>query len=117
MNTSATQEQSQSEPIQAQTCIIIHPGSKNLRIGRASDVNPHTILHAIARPRRPKGPLHRDPVLIPTVVLSKENKLQVDETYQSMRGTLQSCLRSDGTPRPATSTQQVALANKQCTPI
>lgn len=34
-----------------------------------------------------------------------------------MRGTLQSCLRSDGTPRPATSTQQVALANKQCTPI
>jgi hypothetical protein len=49
--------------------VIIHPGSKHLRIGRASDVNPHTILHAIARPRRKDGPLHRDPVLIPTVVL------------------------------------------------
>lgn len=49
--------------------VIIHPGSKHLRIGRASDVNPHTILHAIARPRRKNGPLHRDPVLIPTVVL------------------------------------------------
>nr|SVE84755.1 EOG090X02LT [Daphnia pulex] len=97
--------------------VIIHPGSKHLRIGRASDVNPHTILHAIARPRRKNGPLHRDPVLIPTVVLSKENKVLVDETYQSMRGTLQSCLRSDGTPRPATSVQQVATSNKQCTPI
>jgi hypothetical protein len=48
---------------------------------------------------------------------SKENKLLVDEMFQSMRGTLQSCLRSDGTPRPATSAQQVATANKQCTPI
>lgn len=34
-----------------------------------------------------------------------------------MRGTLQSCLRSDGTPRPATSSHQVAVANKQFTPI
>jgi hypothetical protein len=50
-------------------------------------------------------------------VQSKENKVLVDETYQSMRGTLQSCLRSDGTPRPATSVQQVATSNKQCTPI
>ena len=48
---------------------------------------------------------------------TKENKLLVDEMFQSMRGTLQSCLRSDGTPRPATSAQQVATANKQCTPI
>lgn len=34
-----------------------------------------------------------------------------------MRATLQSCLRSDGTPRPATSSHQVASANKSCTPI
>ena len=34
-----------------------------------------------------------------------------------MRATLQSCLRSDGTPRPSTSSHQVAIANKQCVPI
>nr|SVE93502.1 EOG090X02LT [Scapholeberis mucronata] len=118
MNTSITQEQlPQSEPIQAQACIIIHPGSKHLRIGRASDVNPHTILHAIARPKRPEGPLHRDPLLIPSVPLSKELSLQIEENYQVMRGTLQSCLRSDGSPRPATTSHQVSVANKSCNPI
>lgn len=54
------------QPIQAQAIVIIHPGSKILRIGRASDLNPHAILHAIARPKRVNGPLHRDPLLIPT---------------------------------------------------
>lgn len=33
-----------------------------------------------------------------------------------MRSTLQSCLRSDGTPRKATSPQQVIAANKTCSP-
>lgn len=47
--------------------MVIHPGSKLLRIGRASDVNPHTILHAIAWPKQPNGPLHRDPLLIPAI--------------------------------------------------
>ena len=61
----------QLQPIQAQACIIIHPGSKYLRIGRATDLNPQTILHAIARPKRLDGPLHRDPLLIPTVTLVK----------------------------------------------
>lgn len=43
--------------------IIIHPGSLNLRIGRASDLNPHRILNAIARRRKPGGVVHRDPFL------------------------------------------------------
>jgi len=41
----------------------------------------------------------------------------LDENYQAMRSTLQSCLRSDGAPRPATSAQQVSAANRQCTPV
>lgn len=48
--------------------IIIHPGSLNLRIGRASDVNPHRILNAIARRRKPLGKVYRDTVLPGTVI-------------------------------------------------
>lgn len=48
--------------------IIIHPGSLNLRIGRASDVNPHRILNAIARRRKPHGKIYRDTVLPGTVI-------------------------------------------------
>ena len=40
--------------------IVIHPGSLNLRIGRASDLNPIRILHAVARRRKPEGTLYRD---------------------------------------------------------
>lgn len=47
--------------------IIIHPGSLNLRIGRASDLNPHRILNAIARRRKPGGTRYRDTVLPQTV--------------------------------------------------
>lgn len=43
--------------------IIIQPGSLNLTIGRASDVNPHRMLHAIARRRKPRGHIYRDTIL------------------------------------------------------
>ncbi len=43
--------------------IIIHPGSLYVRIGRASDVNPTTVLHAIARKRHPAGKVHADSML------------------------------------------------------
>lgn len=48
--------------------IIIHPGSLNLRIGRASDVNPIKILNAIARRRKMGGKAYRDTVLPGTVI-------------------------------------------------
>lgn len=38
-----------NEPIQTATVVIIHPGSLNLRLGRASDTYPVTIPHCIAR--------------------------------------------------------------------
>lgn len=56
------------QPVQAHMIIIIHPGSLNLRIGRASDVNPHRILNAIARRRKPLGKVYRDTVLPGTVL-------------------------------------------------
>lgn len=52
--------------------IIIHPGSLNLRIGRASDVNPHRILNAIARRRKPQGNVYRDTILPGSVIKVRE---------------------------------------------
>lgn len=43
--------------------IIIHPGSLYVRIGLASDPNPITVLHAIARKRYVGGLVHIDPLL------------------------------------------------------
>lgn len=47
--------------------MVIHPGSLNVRIGRASDLNPVSELHVIARRRKHGGQKHRDE-LLPTVV-------------------------------------------------
>lgn len=43
------------DAVQSKNIVVIHPGSLNLRIGRASDLNPVTVLHAIARRRKPGG--------------------------------------------------------------
>ena len=47
----------------AKSIIVFHPGSLNLRVGRASDLNPLTILHAVARKRSPGGIQYADPFL------------------------------------------------------
>ena len=48
---------------------------------------------------------------------NKDTSAQLEETFQSMRSTLDSSVRSDGTFRPSTSSQQVAAINKQCLPV
>ncbi|MPD05762.1 Actin-related protein 8 [Portunus trituberculatus] len=55
--------------LEAQASIILHPGSRYLRIGRPSDSVPHTILHAIARHRRSGISSYSDPFLVPHVKL------------------------------------------------
>lgn len=55
------------QQIQAQTIIIIHPGSMYLRIGRASDLNPNTLLNAVARRRLQGGLEYKDSFLPPMV--------------------------------------------------
>ncbi|XP_046542630.1 actin-related protein 8-like [Haliotis rubra] len=44
------------EPIQPATVVIIHPGSYNLRLGRASDPYPITIPHCVARRKKVQSP-------------------------------------------------------------
>lgn len=67
--------------------IIIHPGSLNLRMGRASDVNPVRILNAIARRRKPLGKVYRDTILPGTVIkvqntITQYNRLQCEQTIR-----------------------------------
>ncbi|KAK7788285.1 hypothetical protein R5R35_013901 [Gryllus longicercus] len=111
-----TFQESCAEQIQAQTIIVIHPGSLFLRMGRASDLNPHTILHAIARKRLPGGIVHRDPFLPPQVSKSKELLQEMEESRLQVSHTLQSCLQSDGRRRYATPPQQIAAFNRRSNP-
>nr|CAD7456778.1 unnamed protein product [Timema tahoe] len=107
-----------TQQIQAQTIIIIHPGSLNLRIGRATDLNPHTILHVIARKRLYGGPIHRDPFLPMQGIKVNDMILQeMEECRLQVSHTLQSCLQSDGHRRYATPPQQIAAFNRRAHPV
>ncbi|XP_047117171.1 actin-related protein 8 isoform X1 [Schistocerca piceifrons] len=99
--------------IQAQTIIVIHPGSLFIRVGRASDLNPHTVLHAVARRRLPGGAAYQDYFLPKQVSLSKEILHEMEECRLQISHTLQSCLQSDGRRRYATPPQQIAAFNRQ----
>lgn len=62
------------QQIQAQTIIVIHPGSMYLRMGRASDLKPVTLLHAVARRCLSGGIKYKDSFLPPAVILVSINK-------------------------------------------
>jgi actin-related protein 8 len=65
----ATEDFSPVEEVDASTIIVIHPGSRFLRIGLASDAGPQKMLHAIARRRKNSNPAYNriDPFIIPKV--------------------------------------------------
>ncbi|CAH2004535.1 unnamed protein product [Acanthoscelides obtectus] len=112
--TLSTNSDTPPEQIHSKSIIVIHPGSLNLRIGRASDLNPLTILHAIARRRLPNGHEYNDPFLPERVELSQSNEFE--ETRLAVSHTLQSCLQSDGRRRYATPPQQIAAFNRRVQP-
>ncbi|KDR14149.1 actin-related protein 8 isoform X4 [Zootermopsis nevadensis] len=109
-------QESCAEQIQAQTIIVIHPGSLYLRIGRASDLNPHTLLHVVARRRLPSGALHHDTFLPQQVPKTKELVQGMEDSRLQVSHTLQSCLQSDGRRRYATPPQQIAAFNRRSSP-
>jgi actin-related protein 8 len=65
----ATEDFSPAEDVDSSTIIVIHPGSRFLRIGLASDPAPKKLLHAIARKRKNNNPAYNrvDPFVIPKV--------------------------------------------------
>lgn len=109
-------QESCAEQIQAQTIIIIHPGSMYLRMGRASDLNPCTILNAVARKRLPGGLEYKDSLLPSAIPRTKELTQAMEESRLQVSHTLQSCLQSDGRRRYATPPQQIAAFNRRSNP-
>ncbi|XP_058060325.1 actin-related protein 8 [Anopheles bellator] len=101
---------------QAQSIIVIHPGSQYLRMGRASDVNPVRLLHAIARRRKPGGKVHRDSWLPRTVETTREVVQEMERCRLQISHALQSAVQSDGQRRYATPPQQIAAFNKRSQP-
>ncbi|XP_054727971.1 actin-related protein 8 [Anastrepha obliqua] len=108
----------------AQRIIIIHPGSLFLRIGRASDLNPVTVLHAVAHRRRENknSQEHRD-ALLPRVHSSaetfaefEEQRRQVSHSIQSYAPLHESYERSAKRLRVATPPQQIATFNRRSVP-
>ena len=92
-----------------QSVIIIHPGSQFLRIGRASDVNPKKILHAIARRRKSEKYKHADSIIVP-----RSNKVSlsvVENCRHRLIHQLQKSIRSDGRKRIAPSSKKIAEMN------
>ena len=64
-----TEDFSPAEEVDPSTIIVIHPGSRFLRIGLASDPVPKKLLNAIARKRKNNNPAYNreDPFVIPKV--------------------------------------------------
>ncbi|KAF2884364.1 hypothetical protein ILUMI_21813 [Ignelater luminosus] len=105
---------SQSEQCHSRNIIVIHPGSLNLRIGRASDLNPITVLHAIARRKYKGGQDYQDSYLPARIELNQCQ--EIEEARLAVSHTLQSCLQSDGRRRYATPPQQIAAFNRRSQP-
>ncbi|XKL61734.1 hypothetical protein PGB90_001567 [Kerria lacca] len=95
--------------------IIIHPGSLYVRMGRASDLNPVTILHGIARKQRPGGIIYNDTLLPATLHRNADNTKEVEESRLQVSRFLQSQNQSSGRRRYVTPPQQIAAFNRRVT--
>ncbi|KAF8587912.1 actin-like ATPase domain-containing protein [Ramaria rubella] len=72
----STGESTPLEGRRGSNVVVIHPGTRFLRIGRASDVFPITVPHVIARKSNVPVP---PPIYIPTVTGKKQGKEKVNE--------------------------------------
>jgi len=92
--------------------IVIHPGSLYLRLGRGTDSSPCTVLHCIARKRKPGGVIHRDPALLPQAKLDSESWRSLDDARLQVFQALSKITKRDGTKRdPPTSSRVLELNN------
>ncbi|KAJ3586091.1 hypothetical protein NHX12_012492 [Muraenolepis orangiensis] len=69
--------ESLQEQIQTNFVVVIHPGSRTLRMGRATDTLPVSVPHVIARRHKQSGqPRHEDPWLLRTGLNKPESNEQ-----------------------------------------
>ncbi|KAK3801298.1 hypothetical protein RRG08_067101 [Elysia crispata] len=101
-------------PVQAQTIIVIQPGSVNLRIGRASDAIPITVPHCIARrcPNSVKS-LQDDYMLLRPECNHSEAGQQIRTGLSSIQELLLSRPTAAGEYRQVTQPRQLMHFNSQ----
>ncbi|XP_037724830.1 actin-related protein 8 isoform X3 [Drosophila subpulchrella] len=110
--------QPQAHPLEAPKIIVIHPGSQHLRIGRAADLNPLTLLHAVAYRRRQRNTSgdhpHHDPLLPPLDNVNTALMVEFEEQRLAVSRILQHCCVVDEKKRlrVATPPQQLAHFNR-----
>ncbi|XP_034114883.1 actin-related protein 8 [Drosophila albomicans] len=115
-------QQQQQQPLEALKIIVIHPGSQYLRIGRAADLNPLTLLHAVAYRCHNNDnndaalQPHHDPLLPPLDnATNAGGKLQTEfeEQRLAVSRMLQHCIVDEQNRlRVATPPQQLAHFNR-----
>ncbi|XP_006631111.2 actin-related protein 8 [Lepisosteus oculatus] len=105
------------EQIQSNFIVVINPGSKTLRIGRATDTLPVSIPHVIARRHKHAGqPRHEDPWLLREGLSRPESNEQRQNGLKMVDQAIWSKKMSNGARRIPVSADQARAFNKQMRP-
>ncbi|XP_077433125.1 actin-related protein 8 [Vanacampus margaritifer] len=105
------------EQIQSNFVIVIHPGSRTLRIGRATDNLPLTIPHLIARRHKQSGqPKYEDAWLLRDGLNKPESNEQRQNGLKMVDQAIWSKKMSNGVRRTPVSAEQARAYNCQIRP-
>ncbi|XP_051526120.1 actin-related protein 8 [Myxocyprinus asiaticus] len=105
------------EQIQANFIVVIHPGSRTLRIGRATDTQPISIPHVIARRHKQPGqPRYEDQCFLRVGLNSADSTDQRQNGLKMVDQAIWSKKMSNGVRRTPVSAEQARLYNRQIRP-
>ncbi|GAA6220078.1 actin-related protein 8 [Lates japonicus] len=105
------------EQIQSNFVVVIHPGSRSLRIGRATDTLPVTVPHVIARRHKQSGqPRYEDAWLLREGLNKPESKEQRQNGLKMVDQAIWSKKMSNGVRRTPVSAEQARAYNCQIRP-
>ncbi|XP_056454435.1 actin-related protein 8 isoform X1 [Gadus chalcogrammus] len=109
--------ESLQEQIQTNFVVVIHPGSRTLRIGRATDTLPASVPHVIARKHKQSGqPKHEDPWLLRDGLNKPESNEQRQNGLKMVEQAIWSKKMSTGLRRTPVSAEQARSYNRQVRP-
>uniref|UniRef100_A0A3B4FSQ5 Actin-related protein 8 n=1 Tax=Pundamilia nyererei TaxID=303518 RepID=A0A3B4FSQ5_9CICH len=105
------------EQIQSNFVVVIHPGSRTLRIGRATDTLPVTVPHVIARRHKQSGqPRYEDAWLLREGLNKPESNEQRQNGLKMVDQAIWSKKMSNGVRRTPVSADQARAYNCQIRP-
>lgn len=105
------------EQIQANFIVVIHPGSRTLRLGRATDTLPISVPHVIARRHKHPGQSrYEDKCLLREGLNSADSNEQRKNGLKMVDQVIWSKKMSNGVRRTPVSAEQARLYNRQIRP-